>query len=117
MDVILDMVGGDYVARNLDALAPDGRLVQIAFLRGSAVGIDLRSVMQKRLTLTGSTLRSRTIQQKAAIACAVRAHVWPLIEAGTVRPVVHATFPLADAAGAHRMMEADLHIGKIVLEV
>jgi putative PIG3 family NAD(P)H quinone oxidoreductase len=117
VDVILDMVGGDYVARNLEALAPDGRLVQIAFLRGSAVEIDLRSVMQKRLTLTGSTLRPRTIQQKTVIACAVRSHVWPLIEAGAVRPVVHATFPLADAAAAHRMMEEDLHIGKIVLLV
>jgi len=89
--------------------------VQIAFVHGSAVQIDLRSVMQKRLTLTGSTLRPRTPQQKAAIARAVQAHVWPLIEAGTVKPVIHATLPLSEAAAAHRMMEADLHIGKIVL--
>ena len=115
VDVILDMVGGDYVARNLEALAPEGRLVQISFLHGSAVDLDLRPVIQKRLTLTGSTLRPRTPQQKAAIACAVRAHVWPLVEAGTVKPVIHATLPLSEAVEAHRMMEADLHIGKIVL--
>jgi putative PIG3 family NAD(P)H quinone oxidoreductase len=117
VDMILDMVGGDYVARNLEALAPEGRLVQIAFLKGSAVEIDLRPFMLKRLTLTGSTLRPRTAQQKAAIACAVRAHVWPLIESGAFKPVVHATFPLAEAAAAHRMMEDDVHIGKIVLEM
>jgi NADPH2:quinone reductase len=117
VDLILDMVGGDYVARNLEALAPEGRLVQIAFVRGSSVQVDLRSVMQKRLTLTGSTLRPRTTQQKAAIARAVQAHVWPLIEAGNVRPVIHATLPLSEAAAAHRMMEANLHIGKIVLTV
>jgi len=115
VDVILDMVGGDYVARNLEALAPEGRLVQIALMKGSTVEFNLLPMMQKRLILTGSTLRPRTAQQKAAIASAVRAHVWPLLEAGTVKPVIHATFPLAEAAAAHRMMEAGLHIGKIVL--
>jgi len=115
VDVILDMVGGDYVARNLEALAPEGRLVQIALLKGSTVEFNLLPVMQKRLVLTGSTLRPRTVQQKSAIVSAVRAHVWPLIEAGSVRPVIHATFPLAEASAAHRLMESGQHIGKIVL--
>jgi putative PIG3 family NAD(P)H quinone oxidoreductase len=115
VDVILDMVGGDYLQRNIDALAPEGRLVQIAFLKGPLAQINLAPLMQRRLTLTGSTLRPRSIAEKGAIAAAVQAHVWPLFEAGTVRPVLHGTFPLAKAAEAHRVMEADTHIGKIVL--
>ena len=116
-ELILDMVGGDYVARNLALLAVDGRLVQIAFLASSKVELDLMQVMRRRLTLTGSTLRPRTPAEKGAIAAALEAQVWPLLAAGTVRPVIHATFPLARAADAHRMMEASEHIGKIVLEV
>ena len=115
VDVILDMVGGDYLQRNIDALAPEGRLVQIAFLRGAQAQINLAPLMQRRLTVTGSTLRPRSIAEKGAIAAAVRTHVWPLFEAGTVRPILHGTFPLAQAADAHRVMEADTHIGKLVL--
>ena len=114
-DVILDMVGGEYTARNLELLRIDGRLVQIAFLKGSKVEIDLNPLMRKRLTFTGSTLRARSIPEKGAVAAAVRRHVWPLLESGKVKPVIHATFPLAEAAKAHTMMEADQHIGKIVL--
>jgi NADPH2:quinone reductase len=115
VDLILDMVGGDYVARNIDALAVDGRQVSIAFLKGSKVEIDLQKVMAKRLTLTGSTLRPRSVAEKGAIAAALQAEVWPLIEAGRVRPVIHATFPLAQAAEAHALMESSAHVGKIVL--
>ena len=114
-DVILDMVGGEYTARNLDLLRIDGRLVQIAFLKGSKVEIDLNPLMRKRLTFTGSTLRARSVAEQGAVAAAVRRNVWPLVESGKVKPVIHATFPLADAAKAHAMMEADQHIGKIVL--
>lgn len=114
-DVILDMVGGEYTARNLDLLRIDGRLVQIAFLKGSKVEIDLNPLMRKRLTFTGSTLRARSVAEKGAVAAAVRRNVWPLVESGKVKPVIHATFPLAEAAKAHAMMEADQHIGKIVL--
>ena len=117
LDVILDMVGGDYAPRNLEALALNGRLVQIAFLNGAAVQVDLRLVMQKRLTLTGSTLRPRTAAEKGAIADALREHVWPLLERGTVAPRIHATFALADAADAHRLLESSTHIGKIVLVI
>jgi NADPH2:quinone reductase len=117
VDVILDMVGGDYLPRNLACLALEGRLVQIAFLRGSRVEIDLATIMLRRLTLTGSTLRARPVEEKGRIARAVRDEVWPLIEAGRVRPVIHATFPLAQAGDAHRLMESDAHIGKIVLVV
>ena len=117
VDVILDMVGGDYVARNIAALAMEGRLVQIATLGGSKVQIDLRSIMQRRLTMTGSTLRTRSVVEKGAIARALLEHVWPLLEKGVVAPVVHATFPLRAAADAHHLMEADTHIGKIVLVV
>jgi putative PIG3 family NAD(P)H quinone oxidoreductase len=117
VNVILDMVGGDYVARNLDALAMDGRLVQIAFLRGAQAEINLNPLMRKRLTLTGSTLRPRTVEQKGAIARALEANVWPLVERGEVRPVIHATFPLEDAALAHAALEAGDHVGKIVLTV
>jgi NADPH:quinone reductase-like Zn-dependent oxidoreductase len=117
VDVILDMVGGSYFARNLDALAVDGRLVQIATLGGAKVELLLPAIMQRRLTVTGSTLRARAIAEKGAIADALRAHVWPWLEAGRVRPIVHARFPLRQAADAHRLMESGAHIGKIVLDV
>jgi len=115
VDVILDMVGGDYVARNLACLAADGRLVQIAYLRGPRAEIDIAPLLQRRLTITGSTLRARSIDEKGRLARAVRDAVWPSIEKGALRPVVHATFPLAAAAEAHRLMESGPHIGKIVL--
>lgn len=115
VDVILDMVGGDYTARNVKSLAPDGVLVQIAFMQGPKVQIDLTPIMLKRLTLTGSTLRARPVAQKAAIAAALKREVWPLLETGAIRPVVHATFPLENAAAAHRLMEESSHMGKIVL--
>lgn len=117
VDVVLDMVGGDYTPKNLELLRTDGRLVQIAFLRGARTEIDLNPIMRKRLTFTGSTLRPRSVSEKGAIAAALRREVWPLIEAGRVRPLVHATFPLAEAAAAHRLMESSAHIGKIVLTV
>jgi NADPH2:quinone reductase len=117
VDVILDMVGGDYVARNLSLLAIEGRLVQIAFLKSSVTELDLMQVMRRRLTITGSTLRPRTPAEKGAIGAALEASVWPLIAAGRVRPVIHAVLPLADAAAAHRLMEDGQHIGKIVLDV
>ena len=117
VDVILDMIGGDYVARNIKALAVEGRLVSIAFDQGAKVEVNLMPVMLKRLTLTGSTLRPRSSEFKAEIARQLRERIWPLIEAGTIRPIVHATFPLADAAEAHRLMETGSHSGKIVLTV
>jgi len=116
-NVILDMVGGDYVQKNLRATAFRGRIVSIAFLRGSKVEVDLMPMMLKQLILTGSTLRSQPIADKARIARAVREQVWPLIEGGSVRPLVHATFPLAEAAASHTLMERGTHQGKIVLEV
>ena len=117
VDVILDMVGGDYFPRNMDALAMDGRLVSIAVLNGVKTTINILTMMQKRLTLTGSTLRTRPVAEKGAIAAALEANVWPLLDAGRVTPVIHATFPLADAAEAHRVMESGAHIGKLVLVV
>ena len=117
VDVILDMVGGDYVPREMKALADDGRIVLIAFLGGSKATLDLNEVLRRRLVLTGSTLRPRSVEFKAAIARALREKVWPLLEAGTIKPVIHATFPLAEAAKAHAMLEAGEHIGKIVLTV
>ncbi len=117
VDVILDMVGGDYVARNIDALAPDGRLVYIAFLGGSKVEVNLLPMMLKRLTITGSTLRPRPVAFKAAIAQSLKQQVWPLIEAGELRPVMYKTFALSAAAEAHRLMESGAHIGKIALVV
>jgi putative PIG3 family NAD(P)H quinone oxidoreductase len=117
VDVVLDMVGGGYVERNLRSLAPDGRLVQIAFLEGSAATLDLRAVMVKRLTITGSTLRPRTVDEKGRLAAALREHVWPLLERGVVRPVIHDELPLERAAEAHALMESSAHIGKIVLSV
>jgi putative PIG3 family NAD(P)H quinone oxidoreductase len=117
VDVVLDMVGGDYVPRNMDVLAMDGRMVSIAVQGGVKAQINLLTMMQKRLTLTGSTLRTRPVAEKGAIAQAVKAHVWPLLEGGYVSPVIHATFPLRDAAEAHRVMESGSHIGKLVLVV
>jgi putative PIG3 family NAD(P)H quinone oxidoreductase len=117
VDVVLDMVGGDYLQRNLESLAMDGRLVQIGQLNGPTSQINTNPILRRRLTLTGSTLRPRSIEQKGAIARAVREHVWPLLESGAVNVLVHATFPLAQAAEAHRLMESSAHIGKIVLTV
>jgi NADPH2:quinone reductase len=114
-DVILDMVGGDYVARNLKVAALHGRIVNIAFQAGSKVEVDLLPVMLKRLTLTGSTLRPRTVAEKAEIARALEETVWPLIAAGQVKPQIYKTFPLAEAAAAHALMESSEHVGKIVL--
>lgn len=116
-DVILDMVGGSYVARNYEAAAEKGRIVQIAVLGGAKAEIDVTRLMTKRLIHTGSTLRPRTVAEKAAIARALEARVWPLIAAGQIRPVMDRTFPLREAASAHRRMEAGDHIGKIVLTV
>lgn len=116
-DVILDMVGGDYFARNLKCLAVEGRIVQIAFLKGNKVELDLGALMVKRQTVTGSTLRPRSVAEKGAIASALKERVWPLIEAGRVRPIIYKTFPLAEAPAAHRLMETSAHIGKIVLTV
>ncbi|MGE3509704.1 MAG: NAD(P)H-quinone oxidoreductase [Vicinamibacterales bacterium] len=117
VDVVLDMVGGDYLPRNFDVLAPDGRLVQIAALHGAKATVNVMPILLRRLTVTGSTLRGRSVAEKSALAVAVRHHVWPLIEAGRVRPVVHATFPLTEAPEAHRVMESSTHIGKLVLLV
>ena len=117
VDVVLDMVGGEYLQRNLDCLAMDGRLVQIGLLGGAKSQLNMGLVLQRRLWITGSTLRARTIPEKAAIAGAVREHVWPLVEAGSVRVLIHATFPLRQAAEAHRVMESSAHIGKLVLTV
>ncbi|TQV79501.1 NAD(P)H-quinone oxidoreductase [Exilibacterium tricleocarpae] len=117
VDVILDMVGGDYVARNIELAAVDGRIVNIAFLRGSEVELNLLPVMLKRLTLSGSTLRPQSPQRKAAIAASLAAKVWPLIEQGQIKPVIAAEFPLEEAQAAHRLMESSQHIGKIVLQV
>ncbi len=117
VDVILDMVGGNYFDRNLQVAAVEGRLVIIAMLGGSRAELKLNTLLTKRLTVTGSTLRSRTVGEKAAIADAVRSNVWPLLESGRVHPVIHATFPLAEAAAAHALMESSNHIGKIVLTV
>jgi len=117
VDVILDMVGGDYIARNIKALAPDGRLVNIAYLQGSKAEVNFMPVMLKRLTLTGSTLRPQSIQRKGEIAAALKERVWPLIATGAIRPVVHETFDLSRARAAHELMESSQHIGKIVLKV
>jgi NADPH:quinone reductase len=115
VDVILDMVGGEYVPRHIELLAANGRLVQIATLGGAKAQIFLPAIMQRRLTITGSTLRARSVVEKGAIAAALRASVWPLLDAGRVRPVVFRTFALNDAAEAHQLMESGAHIGKIVL--
>ena len=117
VNLILDMVGGDYINRNYDAAAESGRIVQIAFLEGPKAEVDFRRLMMKRLTHTGSTLRPRTIPEKAAIARELEEKVWPLLTEGRCKPVIHARFPLAQAAEAHRLMESNAHIGKIVLTV
>lgn len=116
VDVILDMVGGDYIGRNYEAAAVDGRIVQIAFQGPSAATVDFRRLMLKRLTHTGSTLRSRSVAEKAEIARALSDKVWPLLAAGRCKPVIHAVLPLDKAADAHALMESSTHIGKIVLE-
>ncbi|MBK8158909.1 MAG: NAD(P)H-quinone oxidoreductase [Rhodospirillaceae bacterium] len=117
VDLILDMVGGDYINRNLACLGMDGRLVMIAFLQGAKAEVNFAQVMVKRQTITGSTLRPRSVAQKAGIAKALKAEVWPLLEAGKVKPLIYKTFPLAEAAEAHRLMESSAHTGKIVLTV
>ena len=113
--LILDMVGAPYAARNIEALRTEGRLVQIAVMQGDEATLPLGTIMRKRLVVTGSTLRPRTVAQKGAIASAVRAHVWPLIESGRIGPLIHRTFALNVAAEAHGLMETSEHIGKIVL--
>ena len=116
-DVILDMVGGPYIARNLKALADDGRLVQIAFLQGPKAEVNFAQLMTRRLTMTGSTLRPQSVQAKARIAEALAAHVWPLLAAGRIGPVMDSVFGLEEAAAAHARMESSAHIGKIVLKL
>ncbi|MDE2790196.1 MAG: NAD(P)H-quinone oxidoreductase [Paracoccaceae bacterium] len=116
-DLILDMVGGDYIQRNIRALADDGRLVQIAFLRGAKATLNFSGLMVRRLTVTGSTLRPQSDLAKARIARDLRENVWPLLETGRIRPVMDSNFALAEAAAAHRHMESSEHIGKIVLTV
>jgi len=116
VDVVLDIVGGDYFPRNLECLARDGRLVQIGLMRGATAEIPLRQILLKRLTITGSTLRVRTPSEKGAIAVALEREVWPLLSAGHVRPVVAARVPLSDAAQAHRLLEQGQIIGKVILE-
>ncbi|MDD5274341.1 MAG: NAD(P)H-quinone oxidoreductase, partial [Methylovulum sp.] len=117
VDVILDMIGGDYLPRNLKCLAEEGRLVQIAVQQGSKAELNLWTLMSKRLTLTGSTLRARDDAFKANIAGQLHKTVWPLLEAGTIKPIIHATFTLNEAALAHAMMESNQHFGKIILQV
>ena len=117
VELILDMVGGDYITKNVASLALEGRLVQIAFLLGSRVDMDLMPIMLKRLTVTGSTLRARSSEQKAALVNNLVNAVWPLLEAGKCLPVIHAEYTLSDVQAAHRLMESSQHIGKIMLKV
>jgi putative PIG3 family NAD(P)H quinone oxidoreductase len=117
VDVILDIVGGEYIPKNLDLLAVEGRLLQIAFLKHARAELDFSIMMRKRAWITGSTLRPRTPAEKGAIARDLHQHVWPLLEQGVVTPVIHETFPLEQASEAHRLMESSTHIGKIVLHV
>jgi NADPH2:quinone reductase len=117
VDVILDMVGGEYVPRELKALATDGRLSIIAFLGGTRATLDMGDILYRRLTITGSTLRPRTVEYKTRIAQALREKVWPLIEAGAIRPVIYQVFGLEQAVDAHTLMESSAHVGKIVLEL
>jgi putative PIG3 family NAD(P)H quinone oxidoreductase len=117
VDVILDMVGGSYIPRNVDLLAEDGRLVQIALLEGAQATLNFGVIMRRRLTITGSTLRPRSVEEKTRLAREVETHVWPWVAQGVVRPQIFATLPLAEAAEAHRLMESSRHIGKIVLTV
>jgi len=115
VDVILDIVGADYFARNLECLAKNGRLVQIGLQSGARAEINLAALMQRRATVTGSTLRPRTVEEKGAIARDLEAHVWPLIAAGRVGPIIHQVLPLEEAAGAHRLLESGDVVGKVVL--
>lgn len=117
VNVILDMVGGDYIQKNIKSCAPDGRIVNIAFLRGPKAEINFMTVMLKRLTLTGSTLRPQPISRKGEIAASLIERVWPLIENSKVKPVIHTVFPLEKAAAAHALMETNTHIGKIMLNL
>ena len=117
VDVVLDMVAGPYMQKNINVLGRDGRYVIIAFLQGPSAELNMRAVLGKRLTITGSTLRPQTIAEKAAIAADLEGKVLPLLESGTVRPIIHSTFPLAEAGRAHALMESSEHMGKIVLEV
>ncbi|MGP1615430.1 MAG: NAD(P)H-quinone oxidoreductase, partial [Pollutimonas bauzanensis] len=117
VDVVLDMVAGEYINRNINCLADDGRIVIIALLGGAKATIDCSQILRRRLTVTGSTLRPRPVAFKAEIARALKQHVWPLLEAGKIRPIVHATFPLEKACDAHAMMDAGEQIGKIILTV
>jgi putative PIG3 family NAD(P)H quinone oxidoreductase len=117
VDVILDIVGGDYIEKNLKSLALEGRMAIIAFLQGSKVTIDWRHIMMKRLTVTGSTLRASPAARKAALARSMREKVWPLFAERKLKPVIHRVFPLAEAAAGHRLMESSAHIGKIMLAV
>jgi putative PIG3 family NAD(P)H quinone oxidoreductase len=114
-DVVLDSIGAKYLARNVGVLAVNGRLVVIGLMGGRTGEINLGAMLAKRCALVATTLRARPPAEKAAIVAAVREHVWPLVEAGRVRPIVHAAYPLADAAGAHREMEASTHVGKLLL--
>jgi NADPH2:quinone reductase len=116
-DVILDMVGGDYVPRELKCLATDGRLSLIAFLGGSKATLEMSEILMRRLSITGSTLRPRTVEFKTAVAKSLREKIWPLIEAGTIRPVIYQVFPLTEASAAHALIESGAHVGKIVMEV
>lgn len=115
VDLILDIVGGEYIARDLVSLAVEGRLVVIGFMGGDSATIDFRRVLGRRLTITGSTLRPRSPAEKGEIASALRREVWPLLDSGAVKPIIYRTFPLDDAAEAHQLMESSEHVGKIVL--
>ncbi len=117
INVILDMVGGDYVAREINCLADDGRLVIIALLGGTKGIVDLAQILRRRLTITGSTLRPRSIAFKAAISANLRKRIWPMLESGAIKPVIHQTFPLEQASQAHALMETSAHVGKIMLKV
>jgi NADPH2:quinone reductase len=117
VNVILDMVGGDYFPKELKCLADDGRLAFIAFLRGPKTELDINELMRRRLTVTGSTLRPRTVEFKGYVAKNLRDKIWPHIDAGRIKPVIYQTFPLEQAADAHRLMETSQHIGKIVLTI
>ena len=116
-DLILDMIGGDYVARNIESLSRDGRLVLIGVQHGPNAEVPLMPLIMKRITITGSALRARSVQEKGMIADALKENVWPLLEKGTVKPVIHATFPLVEASSAHALMESSTHIGKILLTI
>ena len=116
VNVILDMVGGPYFPKNIRLLADEGRLVQIALMQGSKAEVDFRYLLIKRVTLTGSTLRPRSVEEKTKIAQALQKNVWPLLESGDIGPIIHQTFPLKQASEAHRLMESSAHIGKILLK-